>query len=31
MIDKAMTRDDFMEFFRDIDKLNELSADDRQS
>lgn len=24
-----MTRNDFMEFFRDTDKLNELSPDDR--
>ena len=25
-----MTRDDFMEFFRDTDKLNTLSNDDRK-
>jgi len=26
---KPMTRDDFMDFFRDVDKLNQLSPDDR--
>jgi hypothetical protein len=26
---KKITRDDFMHFFRDTEKLNELSADDR--
>lgn len=28
-IDPTITRDDFMNFFRDDDKLNELSVDDR--
>jgi hypothetical protein len=28
-MDKEFTRDDFMEFFRNTDKLNQLSPDDR--